>query len=71
MLKVTRLEGSTRRSLTHTLCSDVPGLPAVLGKAENNENHDMWSWSLLSAQDGGDAETPPEMDAGTGGHNAH
>lgn len=42
----------------------VPGLQAAPGKAESNDDHYLRSWFLLSAQDGGDAEGLPQMDAG-------
>lgn len=40
----------------------MPGTQAVLGKAGDNNNHYVWSWSLLSTEAGGDAEMPPGMD---------
>lgn len=44
------------RSLAHSLC--VYSAWQVGG----DDDQSMWSWSLVSAQDGGDAETPPQMD---------
>lgn len=34
-----------------------------VGKAGDNNNHDMWSWSVVSTEAGGDAGMPPGMDA--------
>ena len=40
----------------------VLGTQAVPGKAGDNNNHYMWSWSLVSTEAGGDAGMPPGMD---------
>ena len=70
MPKVTWLGGGTRKSLTHAHTCIGPGTRTAVGKAGDNDNHYMWSWSLVSAKTGGDAETPPWTNAGAGSRNA-
>ena len=63
MLRVTWLGSGTRGGPSHKhYACRVLGTQAVPGKADDNNNHYMWSWSLVSTEAGGDAGMPPGTD---------